>query len=83
MAKNTPYKDVMLGSKMIMSVMGGIIDITDWSECHMCMSLLCDSGTERYRYISYLVYLIWGKLLMCIKCRKKLIGVNLVELNKK
>ncbi len=71
MAKNTPYKDVMLGSKMIMSVMGGIIDITDWSECHMCMSLLCDSGTERYRYISYLVYLIWGEITYVYKMQKE------------
>lgn len=71
MAKNTPYKDVMLGSKMIMSVMGGIIDITDWSECHMCMSLLCDGGTERYRYISYLVYLIWGEITYVYKMQKE------------
>lgn len=71
MAKNTPYKDVMLGSKMIMSVMGGIMDITDWSECHMCMSLLCDSGTERYRYISYLVYLFWGEITYVYKMQKE------------
>lgn len=71
MAKNTPYKDVMLGSKMIMSVIGGIMDITDWSECHMCMSLLCDSGTERYRYISYLVYLIWGEITYVYKMQKE------------